>query len=81
MHVFRHEHVAVHLQLVTFARLLQRPFQYGVGGGCCEIRKPAVAAEGEEVQAALVLVTFQAGGHWFSVSVDGRVLNTTLVES
>jgi len=56
--VLGHKDVAVDVEVVTFAGLLDRLFEEGVVMG--EMGFPVVAAEGDEVEVALCLVTLEA---------------------
>jgi hypothetical protein len=60
MHVFRHDHVADHHQLITPADLLQHLEKQVAALGRAQKRLPPVTTAGDEVQVAGSVVALEA---------------------
>ena len=58
-----HEHVAVDVEAMSLATLLEELFKADAGRGLVEEGKAAVIAEGEEVEVAFLSVALQARRH------------------
>ena len=67
MNVFRHDHIAGDVKAVLAAGLFQRLLKQALGQGAGQPRLPTIAAEGDEVQVARLLVPLQSPRHERSI--------------
>jgi len=61
--VFGHDYVAEEAELVFFAHRLEGVLEDGSGVGGCQVRVTVVTTEGDEVEIACLLSSFQAWRH------------------
>jgi hypothetical protein len=63
MNVVRHQDIAKDIELVTATKFFEFAFEGETGKVVVEIRKTAITTEGDEVIAALGLVSLQGARH------------------
>ena len=68
MHVLGHDHIATNEKLVLLANALQRLLEDAPASRCTQLRLPAIATEGDEVQIAGLLESFESPRHAWECS-------------
>ena len=63
MHVLGHDHIAANEQLVLLADALERLLEDATASRIAELRLPAITTEGDEVQIAGLLESFESPRH------------------
>jgi hypothetical protein len=63
MYMFRHNHITENMEDIPSAYLLQHSHEEIASWGGVQIRKPAMATEGEEMKISGVLKSFKPVGH------------------
>src|ERR1700687_275295 len=63
MHVIWHDHIAHQQKLVSLANHSQRAREQVSRANCSQQRQPAVTTEGDKMQIAAAVITFQILGH------------------
>ena len=61
--VFRHEDIAVNVEVVSLAKDFEPVFEAGIGHVAVQMGEPSVAAKGDEVKVAFLLIAPEVERH------------------